>query len=516
MAAVAAMMERIAAEEAELDGQLAGMRRHGGALPPEEASAAVEEGLDAVGVLFCAVHSLRGQIAAARAKWAQLDDTRAANLPPMLVRLRAREAALVRCLEVVRGWGLPLPPAASVAHVDLDAAPLASTDPQLDEDSGPPLQRLLGRAVLDFSAEQVAGGAVPPAVAPLLEAYNHRRTLATAAVVPIILDDVRAYAAALRPELEAAGAAEALGALRQMKGEVPQPLPDAAGADSAALPTVLRSLSEVESGSAPAELSPGALSMARAQQLVDEGLGADAPPDTQPGYAIHARKRGARASVALYELLCAAVAEMPGDPLVMPGGIKKLRRMCFKALTNYGGRISDVRDVARATIKVDRLAAVAAVARALLDTPELRVLRIKNRFDAGYDADPIGGYRDLQFLACFCDPLTSLWSWGEVQVNLLGMVEIKGRKGGGHAVFKYARSLEAYNAVTWRFEGDLTAEVASQVAAGMQSELGLSNAIKTPEAVSRLSAALLSTKCRVNRLNLCAASIPPQLPPRAP
>ena len=64
----------------------------------------------------------------------------------------------------------------------------------------------------------------------------------------------------------------------------------------------------------------------------------------------------------------------------------------------YHGMLSKCRDISRATIVADSLAAVATVVAAIIACPYFAVMRCKNRFDPDYDSLPVAGYRDFQIL----------------------------------------------------------------------------------------------------------------------
>ena len=171
--------------------------------------------------------------------------------------------------------------------------------------------------------------------------------------------------------------------------------------------------------------------------------------------------------------------------------------MVYKTVTKYGCDFSQCRDVVRCTVVAATMAGLTEVVRALLAAGSaLAVVRAKNRFVSGYDARPGGGYLDVQLQVVFQDG-GGRWHWGEVQVNLERMVEIKARPGGGHEAFKYARSLAAFDAKTFVFSGSWSDDVAVQIESGVVLEVDLQRGDVDP---ARLGAALASPRCRVTTL----------------
>ena len=93
------------------------------------------------------------------------------------------------------------------------------------------------------------------------------------------------------------------------------------------------------------------------------------------------------------------------------------------------------------------------------------------------------------------------WQYGEIQINVDLLVEIKSREGGGHTIFKFARSFEGYSAVTYTFRGKLSAAVCEGVKAGLLIDVDpQTDRQATPALRAELWAALESPKCRVASL----------------
>ena len=216
--------------------------------------------------------------------------------------------------------------------------------------------------------------------------------------------------------------------------------------------------------------------------------------------AFFLRRRAGAACAFLYSLVCGVVVT-GGDSgaLVIPGGIKAIPRMVFKTMVNYAGDYSKCKDVTRITIQVGSLQAVAKTVRELFDAEGLRIIRMKDRFRPGYDSTPTGGYRDVQLLCVF--QIDGRWVYGEIQVNVDKLVDIKSRPDGGHTVFKFARSFEGYSEATYTFAGQLSAAVCEAVAAGLLINVNLQSDMQAaPGLRAQLWEALKSPRCRVANL----------------
>ena len=199
-----------------------------------------------------------------------------------------------------------------------------------------------------------------------------------------------------------------------------------------------------------------------------------APEPTHPAYALYIRKVGTAGSIVLYLLLCSIASAVGCDAEVLPGGLKGLRRIVFKSCLNYGCDFSMCKDGIRATIILQTLAGVLQMLLALLRADDIVVVRMKNRFgqehmtrsySRDFDANPLGGYRDLQLLCLF--RLGGQWRYGEVQLNLQQMVAIKEQADGGHRVFKFCRSIRAFAKAVYSYSGTVSEALIRQVGAGM-------------------------------------------------
>ena len=230
--------------------------------------------------------------------------------------------------------------------------------------------------------------------------------------------------------------------------------------------------------------------------------GAPADPTT-PAAALYARHQATSGSISVYRQLCAmvmAIATMVGAATVIPGSVKKLARFTFKVAEKYGGRFDLCRDLIRATIEVESLADAATVVAALHDAATVWVVRTKDRFNqTSAEVLPIGGYRDYQLL-CIVEVAPGVYRWAEVQVNLKSMVAIKGRAGGGHDAFKFARAIGAYSAGSYEFQGGVDAELCGRIAAGVLLKVDVTSdkaMSKDPALLASFYKALQSPTCRV-------------------
>ena len=180
--------------------------------------------------------------------------------------------------------------------------------------------------------------------------------------------DVDAYDAEARRQAGKPGGPQALAALAAAAARVPQPCAAAPG-------------------------------LTVEQLLADPG----APAETSSlEYLAFARRVAARTSVALYLLVNRALVNAGCDCArgIKLGPQKRVDRIVFKTAVNYAGDFSRCRDLARLTVVVDDLAGIAEVVNVLLDSPQLAVVRIKNRFDPKCDTVAKPTARML----CECSP----------------------------------------------------------------------------------------------------------------
>ena len=162
------------------------------------------------------------------------------------------------------------------------------------------------------------------------------------------------------------------------------------------------------------------------------------------------------------------------------------------------------------------------------------IIRVKNRFDAAYDALPAGGYRDLQLLLLLPDGGGTVedgirdkkvFRYVELQLNHVGMVEIKDGKSdlqkatlaeaakagtaenalagrAGHAIFNFARAIAAFSPRTLRYKGTPTDQICQAIKVGALLEVDFGSAdFSSPEARAKLMANVFeSEQCRVRTL----------------
>ena len=172
----------------------------------------------------------------------------------------------------------------------------------------------------------------------------------------------------------------------------------------------------------------------------------------------------------------------------------------YKTVTKYKCDFSKCNDIVRCTVVAAKLVDVTSIVSALLDSARIVVVRIKNRFAHGYDAKPSGGYLDCQLLVVF-NADHGCWRFGEVQVNLEQMVAIKERAGGGHSVFKFARSLAAFDAKTYTYSGPWSESVSEQIASGVLLYIDLQDGgVGTNGRAAKLAFSLSSRQCRVTSI----------------
>ena len=521
-------MARIDEQAAEFEAQLKYLREHG-ALPVAVQRVAVEQLLDAIGAI---VMVLQGILVQAEQELAR--DGFFMEGFGVIDSLQVELRHLCAAVRTVQQWRLDVPPELlSFDSAELSTLPLASTDPILAGHDGTTVQRVVGALVVDggvAALKHVAwvdfdddGEPVfrkkrkgvtirrPPRprislttksratkqlcakLDAAIDICRQRATAATSSLVPAVLGDVAAYGRARAAALDMPGAQGALAELTKLYQQVPQPC---GSRDS--------DIVHASSRSGTALPSTG---MARAKALA-RLADPDAPPPTALEHAVHKQLRAAAGSKRLYALVSEVARQASPELVVLPGGVKKLPRTVFKCAVNYDCDLSQINDQVRCTVVADSLVGVAATMRALLASPHVSVVRVKNRFAADYNAVPAGGYVDLQTIVLFeCG--AGVWMLGEVQVNLWSMLRIKESPNGGHKVFNFARSLRAYDEETYTYNGQLDAEVVARIAAGQVLDVTLrsveAKAMKDDRA--ELWRALASDKCRVMKLGLIGIHI---------
>lgn len=133
---------------------------------------------------------------------------------------------------------------------------------------------------------------------------------------------------------------------------------------------------------------------------------------------------------------------------------------CIKSFCDF----DQINDVTRCTVVVTTLAGVAAVVGALLTSPDVIVVRMKNRFKPSYNSAPRGRYLDCQLLVLI--KVDGEFVFAEIQANLASMMAIKGRPGGRSLIFKFARSIEVFDRDAYTHSGEWSAQICARIAAG--------------------------------------------------
>mmetsp|Transcript_33940 Transcript_33940/g.89056 ORF Transcript_33940/g.89056 Transcript_33940/m.89056 type:complete len:680 (+) Transcript_33940:163-2202(+) len=478
-------ISRIYTDIPQLDAQWEGVSRSG-TLPAELAAVVTAETLDGIGTMYCTLKSLKSQRLETKQKLAlsPFVKNRTSNvqkrLEPIRESLATEEARLDRAVAAIADWGLDLdalaeqvPTTAASVSTLCQTLPLAVTDPGLNDSLSPTdltVQRLLGVCVVKHKTRLAAAA---------LAVYNRRRGHATRGLVAIILGDIEKYTKEYERVTADADADRALSRLEKLGAQAPM--------------------------TCRANHEP--LGMAAAETLVASTADVQAPRTTRVEYTSFKRMEAGRGSVAFYNLICGVVSSAKWScegalAHVIPGGVKKLARYVFKTVTKYQCDFLSCKDLIRCTIVTTSLTAIVGIVRAIFDCPEISVVRVKNRFARSFDPKPQGGYRDYQMLVVFNDG-TGKWLFAEVQVNLEQMVTIKSQPNGGHAVYKFARSLAAFDEKTYTHSGYWSKQACKQIASGVLLSVDMQGGfVGIVSRSQELADALLSSMCRVQDLNL--------------
>ena len=469
-AKVRKQLRKISSEVGRIAASWETLLANGGTLPAGEDLDTVRRAmLDAAGTLQTSVVELKNQVSQTEQKLEKANFIKSyqdERLAPIKALLAKREASLAAtCATAVKlapdgGAGAELTKLSAEEIKKLHVSSLHPDYVKAADPRTPTVQRVIGALVVALETGVSPAAETNAKLEAAIEVYFGKRAEAAADVVPKILDDVERYATAVADLMAAPGAAKAITELKRLAGLV-DPKAEAEAAD-----------------------------------LVADS---EAPAKTEPGHAFFLRRRAGSACAFLYSLVCGVVrGGGDGEALVIPGGIKAIPRMVFKTMVNYAGDFSRCKDVVRITIQVGSLRAVAKTVRRLFDAKALKIIRMKDRFQPGYDSAPTGGYRDVQLLCVF--QIDGRWHYGEIQVNVDTLVAIKSRPDGGHTVFKFARSFEGYSEATYTFAGSLSAAVCEAVAAGLLINVNLESDKAAPGLRTQLWEALKSPKCRVANL----------------
>lgn len=261
---------------------------------------ATAELLDAIGSLHTAAAALEGQLAEIQRNL-ESDDPRISHVKS---KLKTERVALEAAIEMVGKWGAQVGPYTAAmprGPADFDrwcgGLPLAATDP-----SAPKL------ALTDLTVQRVIGVCVlsrDPRVQTTLAVFNSRRSIETKRIVPIILNDVRAYTHSLQAVLAAPGELAASEALRR-----------------------------IESAHVPQMLGGAKLTTKQVAALT----GLDRVPDRNSlSFAVQKRMEATAGSITLYRLVCGIVegVELPGGvPFVVPGARSARDAQCCLVLSS--------------------------------------------------------------------------------------------------------------------------------------------------------------------------------------
>jgi len=99
----------------------------------------------------------------------------------------------------------------------------------------------------------------------------------------------------------------------------------------------------------------------------------------------------------------------------------------------YSYDVSRLLDICRQTIAFDTVDDLVQCLRAIVDDGDVRVVRIKNRLDMGYDSGESAGYRDVAINLWVCNSTTGRFGLDthvcEVQLMLTQFASVKAEDG---------------------------------------------------------------------------------------
>ena len=177
-------------------------------------------------------------------------------------------------------------------------------------------------------------------------------------------------------------------------------------------------------------------------------------------------------------------------------GLKAKKRVFAKVYEKYDGDFSRITDLCRCTVACDTMQTILDVLCFLDATPELGVLRIKNRISRFYNADEFGGYRDI-LINC---RETSTGHIIEVQVTLWKLLEIK--EGTSHQAYTLARLVDLNAKDTTEFKGTLNDSVISKIKIGLIRKLSLGEDSDIENYFDKLVGALKAPTCLVSKISI--------------
>lgn len=85
---------------------------------------------------------------------------------------------------------------------------------------------------------------------------------------------------------------------------------------------------------------------------------------------------------------------------------------------------------------------------------------------------------------------------------MIQFITLKGREGGGHDIFNFARALMAYDSTVYNYSGECSEEACEKAAAGLLIGFKVSGGCKSEELATKLAAAFSKHTCRVENLDV--------------
>eukprot|EP01062_Namystynia_karyoxenos_P017778 TRINITY_DN16580_c0_g1_i1.p1 TRINITY_DN16580_c0_g1~~TRINITY_DN16580_c0_g1_i1.p1 ORF type:complete len:1079 (+),score=323.79 TRINITY_DN16580_c0_g1_i1:136-3237(+) len=185
---------------------------------------------------------------------------------------------------------------------------------------------------------------------------------------------------------------------------------------------------------------------------------------------------------------------------VVGAAMKAPERSLQKTMEEYSGDYSRLCDIVRGSLVCETAAGVQVALRHLSTSPALRLLRVKNRLDPAFDAEPSGGYRDV-LVNCVLPPSEHV---AELQLHVARLAGVK--SGGGHAVYSIARSLHLNTQSSQVFHGACTEDVVARIASGAIREAAFDETELAPDMQRAIAAALVQPQCALRELSLAACA----------
>lgn len=335
------------------------------------------------------------------------------------------------------------------------------------------------------AAEWFTANHPPEILSSCVDAYYAARNEVVKELVPSILNDVRLYSEEAHSQATSAG------------------------------PLVMARLARVGSNKHTQD-DPDILLTPERIAVITQ-LPGDAPGSATLARLSYDQHIACSGSIALYKTVSQIVASLKDDlstpGVVLPGDVKGKERTVYKSALKYLGDTTKCHDKIRCTCQVETLEDMATVAEGLEKSAEFVVVKVKNRFDSGYDSLPIGGYRDMQFSGLFKLARLNIYVWCEVQLNLTRMIALKSGKAegqdsvagkAGHDGFNLARAINAFAPESFLHEGEWSSDLAERARAGLLLEINLNSSTPITDAAQwvAFTEALTSKQCRVRKLDM--------------